>query len=71
MTFPPTRYRITRTLTSEECWWLSETVNEGEVVYEYLGYTYGAISPAGIPVSRVPDEIPFFEVPRDAVEVVE
>lgn len=41
----------------------------GDIVYPYSGCTYGCIG-AGVAVTRQPDQTPFFEVPRDALEEV-
>jgi hypothetical protein len=46
-----------------------EVVKIGEVVYLFSGCTYGCIG-AGVAVTRQPDQTPFFEVPRDALEEV-
>ena len=62
-----TPYKITRDLDSKECPWLSEPVRAGEVVYLYSDYTYGIIG-GGIAVTRLPNELPFFEVPKNAIE---
>lgn len=61
---------VTRDVTPAECPWLDSTVLEGTVVYDYHGFTYGCIG-SGIAVSLVPEKVPFFELPRDAVKGAE
>lgn len=61
-------FKIMRTLDKVECPWLSEIIEEGTIVFEFLGTTYGCISPGGIAVSIKPHTNPFFEVPLDSVE---
>jgi hypothetical protein len=61
------RLRITRTVTSDECDWLSEDACEGEIVFVFKGATYGTIAD-GVVVSRAgPYDNPFFEMPLDAL----
>lgn len=62
------RYQLTRDVGMDECPWLGRDYAAGEVVFRYSGVTYGCISPSGEPVS-LDGEIPFFELPRDALEV--
>ena len=61
------RYQIDKTVQP----WMEEgeVVKIGEVVYAFSGCTYGCIG-AGVAVTRQPDQTPFFEVPRDALEDV-
>ena len=47
--------------------WLERDYKKGETVYEYTDHTYGCITDSGIAVTEVEDEIPFFEVPIEAV----
>jgi len=61
-------YEITRDVTKSECHWLDKDWPAGSRVFRYTGPTYGCVSPRGIAVSEKPDETPFFEVPRDAVQ---
>lgn len=59
---------ITRDVTPEECPWLPQTLHAGTEVFRYYGYDYGCVSPNGVPVTlEAQDELPFYEVPRDAV----
>lgn len=63
-------YIVTRDVTPEECPWLDEPFTEGELVFPSKGYTYGAIGPSGVAVSRRQGEHPFIEIPLDAVRLV-
>lgn len=47
----------------------SEAIEEGAIVYEYKGCTYGCIG-SGIAVSRERGQTPFIEVPTDCLEQV-
>ena len=60
-------YELSRDVTQEECNWLPRTLGKGEKVYLYTGPTYGVVG-LGIPVTEKPDELPFWEVPADALE---
>jgi len=62
-----TKFKINRKVTQEECPWLEETFEIGQIVFEYFGYTYGCVSPSGIPVTFALNETPFFEIPADAL----
>jgi hypothetical protein len=49
---------------------LGRNAAEGEVFYVFTGPTYGAVDTEdGIALSERPGEGPFFEFPRDAVEI--
>jgi hypothetical protein len=61
------KYVLTRKVTKEECG-LDKDLEEDEVVYKYDGPTYGCISDSGVACS-VDGEVPFFELPRDALKV--
>jgi hypothetical protein len=58
---------LKRDVTPEECHWLREPHFAGDIVFSYHGPTYGCISPAGIACTKMPEETPFFELPRDAL----
>lgn len=60
---------LTRDVTPEECGWLDKTYAKHDLVYKYIGYTYGCIAD-GIACSEEPDKTPFFELPADAVTSV-
>ena len=65
------KYRVIRSVTYNECSWLERDFTEGEILYEYPGYTYGCISPSGIALTEDPDGgEPFFEFPYNAVEEI-
>jgi hypothetical protein len=57
---------ITRDLSADENY-SGGPLAAGTLVYKFFGCTYGCIAPGGIAVSLVPDQIPFFELPEDAV----
>lgn len=63
------RYELTRDVTKDECHWLDRTFKAGEHVHEYRGVTYGCIG-AGIACSA-DGKTPFFELPRDALRVLQ
>jgi hypothetical protein len=60
-------YSLTRDVTREECDWLDWDLPAGKLVYEWTGHTYGAITREGIAVTEQPGELPFFELPYDAL----
>ena len=60
-------YIVSRDVTPEECPWLEKTIRKGEVVYEFMGCTYGCIG-SGEAVSSKAGENPFFELPRAALQ---
>lgn len=56
----------TRDVTPAECWWLSETVPAGTLVYRCTEPTYGCVK--DFPATLDPDGgYPFFELPHDAL----
>src|SRR3954467_10252398 len=60
-------YVIVRNLTSDECEWLEHIdIKQGTIVYQAIDF-YNCCSNKGVPVSKNPSGIPYFEVPRDAV----
>lgn len=61
---------VNRNVTRAECPWLKDDVSAGTEVYEYLGPTYGCISPEGTAVTVVSGETPFFELPNTALQPV-
>lgn len=60
-------YELNRDVTRAECFWLHRDYKKGERVYLFPGHTYGCITPAGLPCSEQPGQIPFFELPTDAL----
>lgn len=64
------KLRLTRTVSPDEYSWLDKTYEEGEEIFKYTGYTYGCISRMGIACSEVEGEIPFFELPMNALDVI-
>jgi hypothetical protein len=63
-------YKVTRDVTPKECDWLDRTFKKGEIVYLYTGCTYGAIG-SGIAVTEKLNELPFLEIPLNAIERIE
>lgn len=61
-------YRLMRDLSEQENYGPSP-LKTGDLVYEYLGCTYGCIGEGGEAVSRNPGKDPFEEVPEDAIEL--
>lgn len=61
-------YMVTRDVTRDECPWLPESIPMGSLVYLYVGHTYMVIGDS-LPFTRRPQQPPFFELPRDAVEM--
>ncbi len=59
--------RVLRDVTPAECWWLDAVIPAGTTVFRFDKPTYGCVTPAGIAVSLVEGEYPFFELPLDAV----
>ncbi len=62
---------LIRDVTPAECNWLPRIYTVGEIVYKYFGATYKCIGKNGSAFCEVPDQIPFFELPNDAVTPVE
>ena len=62
-----TKFKTNRKITQVECSWLEETIEAGQIVFEYSGHTYDCVSPSGIPVTFAPNQTPFFEIPADAL----
>jgi hypothetical protein len=63
------KFKLTRDVTKDECSWLDRTFAAGEIVHKFNGGTYGCIG-AGIACS-IDGGTPFFELPRDALQLVE
>lgn len=65
----PTKFKVKRDVTVDECHWLRDTVKEGTIVYECVYNTYGCISGSGIAATMDPDGgYPFFELPYSSLE---
>ena len=62
-------YEVIRYISMEEADWLPAHLRDpGARVFEYRGPTYGCIDWShGFPVSEIPGETPFYEIPFDAV----
>jgi len=60
---------LNRDVTLEECPWLPRELKQGDVVYSFIGCTYGCITPTGTAVSLTgPDESVFYELPSAAID---
>jgi len=62
------RIVLGRDVTKNECPWLGRDLKKGEVLYRYRGETYGCILPGSMVCTHEFDELPFFEIPLDAVD---
>lgn len=64
-------FKLTRTVDCHEQTWMGpdEVYKEGEVVFEYLGPTYGCLGD-GVAVTRERGKTPFIEMPRSALKEV-
>ena len=62
---------LTRTVTQQECDWLPYDFPQGMMVYAYTGATYGVIASTGKAITLEPDATPFYEVPRNALTMLE
>jgi hypothetical protein len=62
---------VTRDVAADEpCNYLGRAVSKGERFYTFHEPTYGAVDDInGIALSETTGQYPFFEFPRDAVEV--
>lgn len=58
--------KLIRDVRKAECPWLDTDLPAGTEVLRFVGSTYGVVG-AGVAVSMVEGEYPFFEVPQDAV----
>ncbi len=64
----PRKLTLTRDVSKAECPWLEINLKSGSCVYEYTDHTFGCVDAMkGIACTWMPNEPPFFEVPRDAV----
>ncbi len=61
------KMQLIRNVTTNECGWLNKSLKKGEIVYRYMGNTFGCISSDGVAVSIEKDKKPFFELPENAV----
>lgn len=65
------RIKTTRLVTTDECGWLRDNIQEGTILHTFHGVTYGAITDDGTAVSEVDGEYPFFEIPNDSFVEIE
>lgn len=61
-------YILLRDVTMQECKWLKRDFQVNEIVHLYNGNTYNCISKNGKPFTEVENEVPFFELPNDAIQ---
>ena len=64
------KYRVIRDIGILEAPWLPFPIKKGDLMYEYLGFTYACISPKGIAVTKAPFSPPFLELPKDSLEEI-
>jgi hypothetical protein len=68
MSYKATEGIMKRMVGTEECPWLENNLNTGDMVYRFPGCTYGCISPDGIAVTLSSEgKTPFFEIPENSV----
>lgn len=61
---------LMRDVTKTECRWLDRDMTKGQIAFEYIGHTYGVVNTrTGIAVTLEADQTPFFELPRDALDI--
>lgn len=65
------RFKLTRDVTRFECPWLQRDYEKGETLRESTEFHYGCISPSGISCMELKENSPFFEIPKDALNVSE
>ncbi len=58
---------VTRAVTTQECDWLEDSIEPGKEVFQYTGPTYGCIGGQGVAVTDLPEQLPFYELPGDAI----
>ncbi|MFI5164980.1 MAG: hypothetical protein ACHQHP_07020 [Bacteroidia bacterium] len=64
-------YILTRDLTPEECPWRpSNPYKKGKIAFKYRGDTCGCIGRKGAAFTNAENELPFFELPLDAVKEI-
>lgn len=62
------KFKVIREITIKECCWLENNILKDTIIYIYDGYTYGCITHTGVAVTVNYNELPFFEVPKDAIK---
>ena len=58
---------ITKQLTPAEYPWLDRVLHKGTAVFEFVGETFGCVTPEGTAVALEPNSYPFVEVPTGSV----
>ncbi|NHI95038.1 MAG: hypothetical protein EAX96_21285 [Candidatus Lokiarchaeota archaeon] len=64
------KYKLRYLVTQDDCPWLEKDIEKGTIVYEYCGCTYGCVSQNGVPITIVPNEVPFIEIQKSALEEI-
>ena len=64
------KYIVIRKIYTDECPWLYNDISSGTILFGFPGHTYGCVSGNGRAVTLKDGETPFFEVPKDAIEVI-
>jgi|WetSurMetagenome_2_1015567.scaffolds.fasta_scaffold00674_27 hypothetical protein len=64
------RLVLTRDIFVMDCPWLDRAFEKGDLVWAYHGCTYGCVSDGGRAVTLHDGQLPFFELPRDALAPV-
>jgi hypothetical protein len=64
------KFLVMRDIGSTTCPWLDKRIHEGDIVYEYTGFTYGLVSDEGIAVTYEPGVTPFFELPTQHLKEI-
>ena len=58
---------LTELLSKAQYPYLDNDLPEGTLVFEFIGETFGCISPAGLACSTEPNSYPFTEIPLGSV----
>ena len=64
------KYILIKDVLGKDYSWVPRDFLKGEIVYHFRGPTYGCISPHGIAITIKPGEGPFFELPRDSLDII-
>ncbi len=64
-------YELTRNIARTEFRWLKRDFKKSEIVYRYYGPTYDCIGCNGYAFTIKPNELPFFELPKDSVSIMD
>ncbi len=64
------KYRVIKYISKKGHHWLKFPLKVGQILYEYGDCTYGCVSFMGIAVTKLPNKIPFFEVPASHIKLI-